>query len=357
MNSFLDNIKAGLRARQAYHLQERDYRIKLNQNESPYDVPDWLKEDIWSEFKTRTWNRYPDFGNKILIEKLAEYCGRPAESILIGNGSNELLQVLMSAVISPGKRVLMVAPTFSVYEKLAHAAEAAIVETEFDEDWRFPVEDIVAQLARQKVDLCILCSPNSPTGSLLQQQHLLKICRATSGLVLLDEAYHEFTESYASNVLPQLKNLIVTRTFSKAVGLAGLRIGYLMADSELVTELNKAKLPYNLNIFSELAAVKLLDNHDIVFDRIREIKQEKQRVLAELRGFEKVTVFPSAGNFYLLSSELAPAVLFERLLSRGVLVRDVSRYHPRLQNTLRVSVGTRSENDVFLEALRQAVHH
>ncbi|MFQ5651384.1 MAG: histidinol-phosphate transaminase [bacterium] len=355
MNTALENIKSSIRLMQAYHLKERHCPIKLNQNESPYDVPDWLKAEILAEVKKRSWNRYPAFGNRFLVEKLAAYSGSAPGAILVGNGSNELLQLLITAVISKGKRVLLVTPTFAIYQQLARVAEAEIVEVELEKDWSFPVQRIVSACQGSHFDLCILCSPNSPTGSVLDEQPLAEILQATSGLVLLDEAYHEFSTSQALDLLPSHPNLIITRTFSKAVGLAGLRIGYLLADPNLVVELNKAQLPYNLNLFSELVARKLLDNREVIAERIRQIKSEKERILARLAEVTGVTVFPSSGNFYLLKTRHPAALLFEKLVAQGVLTRDVSGYHRRLQDTLRVSVGTPEENDGFFEALKMSL--
>ncbi len=350
--SYLDTIKPSVRAMQAYHLKQVSAPVKLNQNESPYDVPEWLKQEILSEFGERSWHRYPSFGNLPLLEQLAEHCGLSPESVLVGNGSNELLQVLMSATVSPGKKVLLVTPTFSVYRQLAQVAGATVCEIEFDEEWHFPVGEILSRLETETFDLCILCSPNSPTGSLLPTVDLETILAKSRGLVVLDEAYHEFTEQKNLPLLQQFPNLVVTRTFSKAIGLAGLRVGYLLADEKLVVEFNKAKLPYNLNMFSELTACKLLQNSEVIQERVAASKAEMQRVIASVREIPGVQVLPSAGNFYLVKTGMQPERLFEQLLSQGVLVRDVSGYHKRLARTLRVSVGTPEENERFLLALQ-----
>ncbi len=353
-NSYVSLVKSQIREMQAYSLKPYSYSIKLNQNESPYDLPRALKEEIVSAFCSTSWNRYPSFGSDALVQKLAGHLHMPQSGILVGNGSNDMLQLVMSSVLVPGDRVLVVAPTFLIYSQIAHTLGAEVVEIGLADDWTFPIEALKQAVAAPGLKLSILCSPNSPTGSELAAPGLKEIVQASPGLVLLDEAYHEFTDGDSLALLRNAPNLLIARTLSKAMGLAGLRVGYVMADESLVHELSKAKLPYNLNSFSELVAVTLLDNFDLVRNRVEMIKAERDRLRASLTQFPTVRVFPTTANFLMIEVDSSSAV-FKALRDLGVLVRDISSYHPRLANKLRVSVGTPEENNAFVDALKRAV--
>ncbi len=298
------------------------------------------------------WNRYPSYTNLRLVERLSAYLNVPPNHLLVGNGSNELLQTVISVVLSAGKKLLLVTPTFQIYQQLGKVAEAEICQIEFEEDWSFPIEKILRLLKEKTIELCILCSPNSPTGSTLNQDDLKQICETARGLILVDEAYHEFSKINYLELQAYHKNLILTRTFSKAMGLAGLRIGYLIADADLIREIHKAKLPYNLNIFSELVASKLLDHQNLLQQNIQKIVSEKERIGQKLFKLKGVTVFPSQANFFMIATSIPAPALFEKLLNLGLLVRDISSYHPRLQNTLRITVGMPAENDALINALQ-----
>lgn len=352
MNNFKKVIKSSVKAIKPYQLQEFAYQVKLNQNESPYDIPGWLKKEIFEEFAALPWNRYPSFGNHVLVQKLAQKLDTEPGRLLVGNGSNELLQTLISVVLSKGKNMLLVAPTFLIYQQLSRVAEAEIIAVEFEEDWSFPVQEILRTLQEEDIALCILSTPNSPTGALLAEEDLERILSVAKGLVLIDEAYFEFSHADYTKLQRTFKNLIIIRTFSKAMGLAGLRIGYLIARPELIREINKAKLPYNLNVFSEFVACKLLDNYDLVQENVEKINFEKSRLNQNLGELQNVKVFPSGANFVMIETPLPSAQIFERLLKYGVLVRDISGYHARLRNKLRITVGTAAENDAFIAALK-----
>ncbi len=333
MTDFIDNIKPAVRAISAYHLNGKQYEVKLNQNENPYDLPKWLK----------------------VIEKLSRHLQIEPGRLLVGNGSNELLQTLIGASLSAGKKMLLVTPTFLIYQQLGRVAEADICEIEFEEDWSFPVDEILNTLKQEKIELCIFCSPNSPTGATLKHSDLIQILKRAKGLVLVDEAYYEFSKVSYLELQNDFSNLIITRTFSKAMGLAGLRTGYLIAHPTLVTEINKAKLPYNLNIFSEFVTSKLLDHHELVNKNVQKILSEKERLIHQLSEFNDINVSPSEANFFMIDTPTPATALFDKIADTGILVRDISKYHPRLKNHLRISVGTPEENDSLVACLKTAL--
>ncbi|MFQ5769013.1 MAG: histidinol-phosphate transaminase [bacterium] len=355
MNDILNVIKPAVRAMSPYGLKERKYKIKLNQNENPYDLPIWLKNEIVGEMRSLYWNRYPSFSKSRLREKLSEHLHLPSERLMVGNGSNELLQMVFSTIFSAGKKLLIVSPTFPFYLQLARIAEANIIHLEFEQDWSFPIEKVLQVLKDRPVDLCIVCSPNSPTGAITQTNDLIRVLESTNGLVLADEAYHEFTKSNFLKLQNNYRNLIITRTFSKALGLAGLRIGYLIAQPELIQEINKVKLPCNLNILSEFVAFKLLDHQSLIIENVKKIMQEKQRLIQRMNNIKHIKVYPSETNFLMIETPYPASQVFEALAKKGVLVRDISKYHSRLENKLRSTVGTSAENDGLIEALQSAI--
>lgn len=352
MNDSLEFVKPSVREISSYYLQDRSSKFKLNQNENPYDIPMWLKDEVFAEFRALPWNRYPSFRNEPLIGKLSKYVQVASECLLVGNGSNELLQMLTSIVLSKDKKLLLVTPTFQIYEQLGRIAEGEIYRIDFEDDWSFPVEKILGALREETFQLCIFCSPNSPTGSTLHGPDLIEVLATTNGLVVVDEAYCEFSRKTFLKLQKEYGNLILTRTFSKAMGLAGLRIGYLIAHPRITREIIKAKLPYNLNIFSEFVATKLLNHRHLIQENINRIMTEKERLLQELLAMERVQVFPSQANFFMIETPMHGTELFERLLRHGVLVRDISKSHPRLRNKVRICVGTPSENDELIKALQ-----
>jgi histidinol-phosphate aminotransferase len=346
-------IRPSVRDLRPYHLVEHSCQIKLNQNESPYDLPLSLKKELMVEFVQQPWNRYPSFTTSTLRSKLAVCLNVDEDSILIGNGSNELLQLLIAVALPPGAKILIVEPTFSIYRQLAQIAQADLIALNFDRDFAFPVDEIRSALSRRRVDLGILCSPNSPTGQALSKDDLRKILAESQGLILVDEAYHEFAQTDYRELMNAFDNLILMRTFSKAFGLAGLRLGYCLGPRDFIQEVSKAKLPYNLNLFSEFVATNMLGQNEMVQSRVAEILKEKQVLRRALSGMAALNVYQSHTNFFIVGSRLPGSELFEKLAQRGILVRDISKQHPLLTNKVRITVGRPEENLQLVEAFHK----
>jgi histidinol-phosphate aminotransferase len=330
----------------AYTLELREAEIKLNQNESPFDFPRPLKEQVLARMAERSWNRYPDFESTALRTAVAGAHGLSAENILVGNGSNELLAASIGAFVGPGTPVVFPRPTFALYEKLIAIAGGLALPVEFDPDsGLLPLDEMLRRIAGRENAVVILCSPNNPTGGVLPQGGLDALLR-TGAIVLLDQAYSEFARA----ALPALHQRLVTfRTFSKAWGLAALRVGWLGSTEENCREIRKVKLPYSLNVISEAVAMLALENPAVVEGNVERIIAERERVLAAMRSIPNIIAFPTSANFVTFRTKKP---LFEELAARGVLVRDVSGY-PRLQSCLRVSIGAADQNDAFLEALEE----
>jgi histidinol-phosphate aminotransferase len=339
------SARAAVAAMTAYSLELREAEIKLNQNESPFDVPRELKQRALEELVRRPWNVYPDFESTRLRSALARAYGLEAENILVGNGSNELLAAAIGAFVGPGTPVVFTRPTFTLYEKLVTIAGGMPVPVDLDPaSGVLPVDAVLRALAPLRGAVVIVCSPNNPTGGVLPPRGLESLL-ATGSTVLFDRAYGDF----AGDALPPLHDALVTfSTFSKAWGLAGLRVGWLASTAATARQVRKVKLPYSLNVLSEAIAVTALEERSVYERNVARIVAERERMLGVMRTNANFTVFPTCANFIAFRTNAT----FEAFLERGILVRDVSAY-PGLQGCLRVSIGTREQNDRFLDALQE----
>jgi histidinol-phosphate aminotransferase len=348
-----DVIKPEVRAISAYTLKHVKADVKLDQNENPYELPQELKEEVARRVLARPWGRYPEFVPHSTTKALAKFTGWAEDGILIGNGSNELITAGLSVILGAGSKAVIPQPTFTLYKLFSSVLQARPVSVPLNAaDFSFDIGALEAEAKDAAVT--VVCSPNNPTGNLLSSEGLERILRATSGLVFLDEAYHEFSGQTALQLLPKHSNLIVLRTFSKAMSMAGLRFGYLMAHPEIAREIHKAKLPYNVNVFTLTAAELVLERPNTMDDAIQALIAERQRMIAEVRRRPEVEVFDSCANFFLIRTGRVARILFDALYAQGVLVRDVSGY-PMLERVLRVSVGKPEENNRFLTALDRAL--
>jgi histidinol-phosphate aminotransferase len=349
-------VKPSVRAMGAYTLRPYEPRIKLNQNESPYDVPDALKRRIAERLEGRPWNRYPPFVASSFISAVSEATGWPEDGVLVANGSNELIQAILAVVVGPGASVVIPEPTFTLYRLMTDVNGGTVASVALTPDeLRFDVDAIIAAANESDAAVIVLCSPNNPTGCSLSREEIERIYAETNGLVLLDQAYVEFGGYDAIPLLEGRPRMVVLRTFSKAMAMAGLRAGYLLAHPALAAEVHKAKLPYNINFFSEVAAAEVLRGRELLAPGVAAIRGERDRLLRELAEVPGIRVFHSDANFVLFRVT-APGTthtrVFDRLLEEhGILVRDVSKY-PMLERCLRVNAGTPDETGAFLGALR-----
>lgn len=320
----------------AYTLELREASVKLNQNESPFDFP--FKAEVLARVAERAWNRYPDFESSTLRGALARAYGFESDEILAGNGSNELLAAAIGAFVGPGTPVVFPSPTFALYEKLVTIAGGLAVPVELDPaTGLLPLDAITRAVESLRGAVVIVCSPNNPTGGVLPGRGIERLLD-TGATVLFDRAYGDF----ANDAFPPLHDRLVTfSTFSKAWGLAALRVGWLASTAATCREIRKVKLPYSLNIVSETVAALALERRDVRDANVASVIAERERMLTAMRAMPAVTAFPSKANFIAFRSRAR----FEDFLERGVLVRKYADF-------LRVSIGTPEENDAFLEVLR-----
>ncbi len=350
-SSSLYGVKAEVIKVPAYTLSAYEAEVKLNQNENPFDFPEDLKDETFRRYRARQWSRYPDFVPDALRRQLADFVGWHKDGVLVGNGSNELLQSTLMVLVKSRTRVAIPSPTFTVYGLISNVLGAKVVPIPLNADMSYNVEELISKSQEAGASVLIINTPNNPTGSVLREEGLEEILKRFSGFVLLDEAYYEFWGHSGLRLLPHYPRLIITRTFSKAMGMAGLRVGYLLAHPELAEQISKAKLPYNVNQFSLTAAEVALENIERFRPPIEAVLRERERLGRELGAIAGIKVYPTEANFFLIEAPIAPRVIFDALYSQGILIRDVSSY-PMLSKCLRISVGSKEENDRLLSALR-----
>ncbi|HWS71178.1 MAG TPA: aminotransferase class I/II-fold pyridoxal phosphate-dependent enzyme [Thermoanaerobaculia bacterium] len=340
--------RAVVAAMTAYTLELREAEVKLNQNESPFDLPRAMKEEVLARVAERPWNVYPDFESMGLRSALANTYGMGAENVLVGNGSNELLAAAIGAFVGPGTPVIFPKPTFALYEKLVTIAGGRPLPIALDPAaGLLPLDAMLEAVAEYENAVVIVCSPNNPTGGVLPEGGLQRLLDS-GATVLFDRAYGDF----ANDALPELHERLVTfSTFSKAWGLAALRVGWLASTAANCREIRKVKLPYSLNVISETIAEAALANRKLRDRAVGFTIAERSRVFAAMQAIDGVTPFPTRANFVAFRVANAKQV-FDALHAAGILIRDITAAVP---DALRVSIGTTEQNDRFLEALRHAI--
>ena len=328
-------------------------RAYLSANENPRDVETEIRQKIISAIRKVPLNRYPDPLANDLRDMIAEANGLDRDQVLLGNGGDELLFNIALAWGGPGRKFLNLPPTFSVYAANARLTGTEVVDVPRLADYSIDEEAVFARLGHGDIDYVIVASPNNPTGKLANEEFLVKLLNATDALVLVDEAYFEFSRTTMRPYLAMHKNLLILRTFSKAFSLAGVRMGYILGNAEVIREFLKVRQPYSVDAVSQAIAREVFSERQKFEHGIMAIISERDRLLEELAKVQGVTVYPSDSNYILFKLEGADKV-WEALYARGILVRDFS-HAPMLENCLRVSVGTEEESNDFLAALREIV--
>lgn len=350
----LELVKPSVRRLTGYTLSSPPSRYKLNQNESPYDFPPELKQEILEQVSRQSWQRYPAFTPRDLQEGLAAHYGWIPDGILVGNGSNELIQATLAVTLGRGDVLVACSPTFALYRQLTGVSDGRYVSVPLGPTFEFDIDGLIDAARRERARVVVLNSPNNPTGSALPADAVERFLEDTTALIVCDEAYQEFGGPTAIPLLARSSRLVVLRTFSKAFGLAGLRFGLALSHPDMVTEIAKGKLPYNVNLVTLTAAAVALRRSAILGSRVRTLLEVRDRFLERLGGIRGVTAYPTAANFVLIRCETRPArEVFERLHREyDILVRDVSAT-PALESCLRISVGTAEDMEAVLAALGQ----
>ena len=343
-------IRDEIRALSAYHVPDAAGLVKLDAMENPYLLPQALREKLGRIAQDATINRYPDAAACELKAVIRSSMQVPeGMEILLGNGSDELIQILAMAIAKPGAVILGLEPSFVMYKMIAAFAGVRYVGVPLKADFTLDIDATLAAIREHQPALTFIAFPNNPTGNVFDEAALLRIIEAAPGLVVMDEAYHVFAlRSFMSQLL-RYPNLLVMRTLSK-LGLAGLRLGFLVGRPTWLNELDKLRLPYNVNVLTQQVATQVLAHTDVLEQQAAAIRSERTQLMQALTGIAAVEAFPSDANFILFRVPNADKV-FEGLKQRGVLIKNLSRAHSQLTNCLRVTVGTADENQQFLTAL------
>jgi histidinol-phosphate aminotransferase len=347
-------VRDDLRSLEGYHSPQVDVRIRLNTNEAPTPPPTAWRDAFAAELSRVEWHRYPDRSAAALRVAIAEFHHVQPDQVFAANGSNEVLQTVLLAYAGAGRRVVTFEPTYQMHGHIARLTGSTVVEGERGSDFSLDVDSAVELIATTQPSVTFLCSPNNPTGLVEPASNVQRVLAAHPGLLVVDEAYGQFADWSALTMIDQSIPLVVTRTFSKTWSMAASRLGYMVGPSSLVAELDKVALPYHLDAAKQIAGRLALQFSDEMDARVRQIVAERERVSATL-GTLALDVFPSGANFILFRPQSKPGRrVWQELLDRSILIRDCSGW-PRLIDCLRVTMGTREENDEFLAAITEIV--
>ncbi len=344
-------------AMSAYPVADPGKLIKLDAMENPYQWPEQALEQWLKTIKNSPLNRYPDPQAKSLAAVLKTLYQVPTESeLILGNGSDEIIQILLMA-LAPDAHIVTPEPGFVMYKQIARSLGLNYHGIALNaEDFSLDMPAMLAAIEQYNPALIFLAYPNNPTGNLFSEQQIKTLLQATEGLVVIDEAYAPFTDATFMQSLTDYPNLLVMRTVSK-LGLAGLRLGYMVGDKNIIAELDKIRLPYNINILTQITTEFALQHGDFLTRQTQTLRQERDALLQQLLQIEQIKAFPSSANFILFKSLNKDAsAVFESIRNQGILIKNMSAHHPLLENCLRVTIGTEQENALFLSALKKALH-
>ncbi len=351
-----DLVRPDVLALTPYHVPDATGLIKLDAMENPHGLPVDLRRQ-WADYLAQqSVHRYPDAGAKELKQQLrVRYGIKPEYGILLGNGSDEIIQSLTLALARPKALALAFEPSFVMYARCARLCGMEYMGMPLQEDFSIPVEQALQLMTRTGPALTFVAQPNNPSGNLCTEQDLHRLADATSGLLIIDEAYHAFSGVDSMGLLDAHENLLVMRTLSK-LGLAGLRIGFLVGRPQWIAELEKVRMPYNVGSLAQAGAVFLLRHHEHLQIQAAQIRRDRESLRQALGQFPQLQQWPSAANFILFRAGNRPARdIHARLLAQSVLIKNLDGVHPLLRDCLRVTVGTAAENATFISALRQVL--
>lgn len=338
-------LKPSVEKLQAYFVNDIPYKVKLDANEgSNYLLTEGFKIDNYD------LNLYPDSDSKKLREKMAKYYGCKSENIMVGNGSSEIINTVINAYCQQGDKVMSFVPSFSMYQTYCDLCGAEYIGIETEADFSQNIDKLIMEVNIQHPKIVILCNPNNPTGYVTDRKDIIKLLKEVkNSLIILDEAYADFSNCSVIDLINSYENLIVMRTLSKAFGLAGLRVGALIANEETVKYIWKVKVPYNMNILSQYAAEQALESIDKVDEYINTVKKLRKELSKNLKGLN-FQVYPSGANFIFIKSPVCN--LFEKLMDSGVLIRKIN-YKETVYN--RITVGTKEENEILISEIKKLI--
>lgn len=346
-------VRKDLRQFKPYHVLDQEYEIKLDANESPFALSENLKQKVIQWLKEKEdFNIYPDTEVVDLRKKLAEKWEVDPNQIICGVGSDQIIDYIMKIFLDPGDQVVMPTPSFSMYKLTCMMNHGIPIEVSLNADFSYPIDEIIHLCKERQPKLLFLCTPNNPTGNTIPLGDIRKILDEVECPVVVDEAYAEFSNTTFISLTREYPQLIVLRTFSKAYGIAGLRIGYAISSEECIETINIAKPPYNLNTFSQLVALEILKREEEYQNHIQQMIAEREWFKTQLEAVEGIRVFPSEANFLLVQTTVTN--LAEQLIDQKILVRSFTE-EGLLKGCTRISMGTHEQNENVMEAIHRIV--
>jgi len=353
----LSRLRPELTKLQAYAVPDATGLVKLDAMENPFTWPVAMRAKWLERISHAQVNRYPEPDPEGLKQKLKDQFGphdNGANSLLLGNGSDELIQLLVLAVAKPGASILTVSPSFSMYQMISEIVGIDCHVVPLDDDYQLDNAAMLKAIETHDPALIFLAYPNNPTGNSWSRSDIQAIMDVSKGIVVIDEAYGPFAANSFTDDLEKNKNMLLLRTASK-IGLAAIRFGWLAGNSDLIAELNKIRLPYNINQLTQLTMEFALDNYELFAEQAETIRELRGSLYSQLSAIEGVKPYTSDANFILFKVLTSDAcVVFDRLLEQKVLIKNVSK-QVGLDQCLRVTVGSKEENKIFCEALINAL--
>lgn len=338
-----------------YDPHELPYKVKLNANENPYGLPEEIIEEILSKAKNLEYSRYPNANSVKLSETVSSFWGLNRDNIVIGNGSDELIDYLIKAFSEKGRRIITTAPSFAMYKIYSIINGSIFVQIPLGQNnFSLNEDKILEEAKKENSSIVFIAYPNAPTGNYFAEDKIIKIIEESGCLVVVDEAYYEFGEKTFIPLISQYDNLVILRTFSKAYSLASLRVGYLLSNPEIINEIRKVKSPFNVNTFSQLAAQVVFENKEILKNGVKKIIEEREKLTNRINELSPFKAHPSQTNFVLVEvgSKENSDLVYNNLLKQGILVQTIS--DPAFSTSryfLRITVGNEEENDILIKGL------
>ncbi|MEO0492030.1 MAG: histidinol-phosphate transaminase [Actinomycetota bacterium] len=340
-----------------YHSPQLDVEVRLNTNESPEPPPAGFADSVAARVAEIAWHRYPQRSAADLRRRIGANYGLDASQVFAANGSNEVLQTLLLTFAGPGRSAAVFEPTYALHSHLSRITGTEVIEGERGDDFALDLDEVERVITEHRPNVVFLCSPNNPTGVVDSEdaiRRVLELTQANDGLLCVDEAYGQFSGFSAVSILGDDVPLVVSRTYSKTWAMAAVRLGYLLAPSWIVDELEKVVLPYHLDAMTQIAGEVALDHLDAMNERVARLVEERGRLVAALADLP-VDVWPSGSNFVLIRPQhMSGEDVWQGLVDRSVLVRNCASW-PRLDGCLRITIGTPAEDDRFLNALTEVL--
>jgi len=349
-----DLVAKGIFEQSGYITPELNCAIKMDANENPFTIQEPLRKKLLEEIGRVDLNRYPVAGAPRLRERFAKYYGVNKNMIMLGNGSDELIQILCMAFKGKIKGVLVPVPAFSMYKIIAVNTGNKVVEVPLDNNFDLDIDAITGRIKDNFPALIFLSCPNSPTGNLFSRKKIETIIKKTPGIVVIDEAYASFSGQSLLSLMKKYDNVIFLNTLSK-LGMASIRLGFLIGNSDIVAQLDKVRLPYNINSLSHAAAGFFLDYKEEFSKQINEIAKRREELYQGMKEIRGIKPYPSLANFIFFSCSFDSNRIYSRLIAEGIIVKNLN-IPPLMPDCMRVTVGSKKENETFLKALKRFTH-